>query len=106
MINAYLGSKPYVPDFLDLASVTVGGIEREDFLVSLVHLHDQGGRLALTISSPTRRHNVVPVLLDGTETMVDLLQFARAMIQEAMAQDVAYRFRFKGCPIFARAEEA
>jgi hypothetical protein len=102
--NSYLGSKPYVPDFLDLASVTVGGIEHEDFLVSLVNYHEEGGRLALTVSSPTRRCDVVPVLLNGTETMVDLLQVARAMIQEAMAQDVLYRFRFKGCPIFAQAE--
>jgi hypothetical protein len=104
--NSYLGSKPYLPDFLDLASVTVGGIEHEDFLVSLVNLHDEGGRLALAVSSPNRRHDVGPGVLDGTETMVEVLELARHMIEAAMADDVAYRFRFKGCPIFARAEVA
>jgi hypothetical protein len=99
--NSYLSARPYVPDFLDLAEATVSAIHHEDFAFSLRH-GDEG--LSLVMTSPNRHHDVGPWKLHGRETPVEILNRARTMVHQALVEDAAVRFRFRGVPIFARSE--
>lgn len=106
--NSYLSSVTHVPRSLDLAQATVDGISIDgaDFEFTLLRgdvIADQTPRLL--ISSMTRHHEVAPVRLDGTESPSDLLKLALAMARVAIMEDLAYRFKFHGSPIFARGVE-
>ena len=99
--NSYLCSHPFVPDFIDLADATVSGIDHPEFSF-FVHRDDEGPKLVM--ASGTRRHRVRPAELTGRETPFEILDRALAMIRCALGDDAAYRFRFKGVPVFARGE--
>jgi hypothetical protein len=100
--NGYLSSVTRVPEPADLAHATVDGISIDDFEFALVYPEGLSGRQALTIASPTRHHTLGPQRLKGDEAPMDILALALAMARLALSEDAAYRFKFHGCPIFAR----
>ncbi len=99
--NAYLSSRPHVPEFIDLAHAAVMAIDHPDFAVSLRQVDEDGG-LAVAIASETRHHAVPARRLAGDETMLEVLGIAWRMIAGALIEDLDYRFKVNGAPIFAR----